>query len=146
MLMSVTHSSVRKYISMLYRHGQSYMSKRLGYLNIGSGQYIFLTTLAKKAGISQEELSNELKIDKATTAKAIKKLEDEGYVFREIDLSDKRAYKLFLSPKGLEAIPLIQDAADDWEKIITSGLSEEEYQCAEEILSVMAKNSCRLKG
>jgi DNA-binding MarR family transcriptional regulator len=143
--MSATHSSVRKYISMLYRHGQSYMSKRLGYLNIGSGQYIFLTTLFKKAGISQEELSNELKIDKATTAKAIKKLEDEGYVVREIDSKDKRAYKLSLSPKGLEAIPLIQDAANDWEKIITSGLSEKEYQWAEEILSVMAKNSCQLK-
>lgn len=139
--MDDTDGSIKRYISILYRYAQSYLTKQLEYLNIGSGQYIFLTTLFRKAGISQEELSCELKIDKATTAKALKKLEEEGYVIREIDMKDKRAYKLFLSPKALEIIPLIQNVANDWEKGITAGLSEEENLWAEQILSKMAKNA-----
>lgn len=133
--------SIGQYISILYRYGQSYITKRLEFLNIGSGQYVFLMKLYRKGGISQEELSSYLKIDKGTTAKAIKKLEDEGYLVRDIDLRDKRAYRIFLTPKALDVIPTIQVAAKDWKNIITSGLSEEESLWIEQILHKMAVNA-----
>ena len=138
--------SIVQYISILYRNGQSYFTKRLGSLNIGSGQYVFLMTLYRKGGISQEELSSYLKIDKGTTAKAIRKLEDEGYLVRNIDLKDKRAYKIFLTPKALDVIPTIQVATKDWENIITSGLSEEESLWVEQILHKMAHNAYYIKS
>ena len=137
--------SIVQYISILYRNGQSYFAKRLGSLNIGSGQYVFLMTLYRKGGISQEELSSYLKIDKGTTAKAIRKLEDEGYLVRDIDLRDKRAYRIFLTPKALDVIPTIQGAAKDWENVITSGLSEEESLWVERILHKMAENAYYVK-
>jgi DNA-binding MarR family transcriptional regulator len=137
--------SIIRYISILYRYGQSYITKRLGALNIGSGQYVFLMALYRKGGISQEELSSYLKIDKGTTAKAIRKLEDEGYLVRNIDLRDKRAYRIFLTPKALNVIPTIQGATKDWENIITSGLSEEESLWVERILQKMAQNAYYIK-
>ena len=143
--MKNNEGSIVKYVSILYRYGQSYFNKKLGFLNIGSGQYVSLITLYRKDGISQEELSNYLKIDKGTTAKAIKKLEDEGYLIRNIDLRDKRAYRVFLTPKALEVIPIIQGAAKDWENILTSGLSEEESLWVERILKKMAHNAYYIK-
>ncbi|WP_068965826.1 MarR family transcriptional regulator [Desulfosporosinus sp. BG] len=143
--MKSNEGSIVRCISILYRYGQSYIAKRLEYLNIGSGQYVFLMTLFRKGGISQEELSNHLKIDKGTTAKAIKKLEEEGYLVRNPDLRDKRAYKISLTPKALEVIPAIQAAAKDWENLITSGLSEEESSRVEQILQRMAENTCHFK-
>jgi len=137
--------SIVRYISILYRYGQSYITKRLESLNIGSGQYGFLMTLYLKGGINQEELSCYLKIDKGTTAKAIRKLEDEGYLVRDIDLKDKRAYKISLTPKALEVIPVIQAAAKDWENIITSGLSKEESLLVEEVLYKMAEKAYYIK-
>lgn len=136
-----SESSSVRHISVLYRYGQSYITKRLGFLNIGSGQYVFLTTLYRKGGICQEELSSFLKIDKGTTAKAVKKLEDEGYIVRDVDLRDKRAYKITLTSKALEVIPVILDAAQDWENIITSGLSKEESLLAQRTLQKMAENA-----
>ncbi|AET66087.1 transcriptional regulator [Desulfosporosinus orientis DSM 765] len=137
--------SIVKCNSVLYRYGQSYISKRLEFLNIGSGQYVFLMTLFRTGGISQEELSKYLRIDKGTTAKAIKKLEEAGYVIREIDLRDKRAYKVYLTPKAVEVISTIQAAAKEWENIITSGLSEEEKQWVEKILLKMSENGYNFK-
>ncbi|MDQ7095050.1 MarR family transcriptional regulator [Desulfosporosinus sp. PR] len=136
--------SIRRYISTLYRYGNSHIAKRLEFLNIGSG-YSILLTLYRQGGISQEELSAILKIDKGTTAKATKKLEDEGYLSREIDVNDRRAYNVFLTAKGLEVIPKIQSAIKEWEKIITSGFSEKEIYLAAEILYKMAENASKFK-
>lgn len=143
---SNNESSIVRHISVLYRYGQSYIAKRLELFNIGSGQYVFLMALYRKGGISQEELSNYLKIDKGTTAKAIKKLEEEGYLVRDIDLRDKRAYKVFLTPKALEVIPTIKAVSQDWKKVIMSDFSEEESLWVEKIFQRMSENAYYFKA
>lgn len=143
--MSGNSSSIGRWISILYRYRQNYLGKKLDPYNIGCGQHIFLMVLSKNNGVSQEELSEHLKIDKATTAKAIKKLEDEGYVVRDIDAMDKRAYQVFLTHKALDVIPVIEEAVKDWEKLITAGLSESERTLVEELLGKMAQNACRAR-
>lgn len=65
--------SVGRYISILYRQAQAYISSQMKQYNIGSGQYSFLLVLYRNDGISQEELSDQLMIDKGTTARAIDK-------------------------------------------------------------------------
>jgi len=106
---------------------------------------MFLLALAKNNRISQEELSDYLKIDKATTAKAIKKLEVEGYVARDVDVADKRAYQVFLTAKGFEVLPVIQAAVKEWERHITADLLESESALVEEILGKMARNAWQCK-
>jgi len=138
-------SAIGRWISILYRYRQNYLGRRLEPYNIGSGQYFFLLILAKKNGISQEGLSDYLKIDKATTAKALKKLEDEGYVSRVVDTTDKRAYQVFLTSKGLEVIPVIKKLIKEWERLITIGLSESESLLIEGLLEKMAQNACQIK-
>ncbi len=39
-------------------------------------------------------------MDKATAARATKKLESTGYVYRQQDPGDKRAYRVFVTEKG----------------------------------------------
>lgn len=72
---------------------------------IGSGQFPFLMRLYREDGINQESLSDYLKIDKGTTARAIQKLVDEGYVFRQRDEKDRRSYRVFLTEKGKKLEP-----------------------------------------
>lgn len=138
-------SSIGRWISILYRYRLNYLGKRLESYNIGSGQHFFLKVLSKKDGINQEELSDFLKIDKATTAKAVKKLEEEGYVVRNVDVMDKRAYRVFLTNKALNVIPVIDEAVKDWEEFIAEGLSLHDMVLVEELLGKMAQNACRIK-
>lgn len=143
--MNGNDSSIGRWISILYRYRLNYLGKRLEPYNIGSGQHLFLMVLSKNDGINQEELSSYLKIDKATTAKAIKKLEEEGYVIRRIDDIDKRAYRVFLTDKGRDVIPIIDEAVKDWEEFITEGFSEKERISVGALLGKMAQNACRIK-
>jgi len=69
-----------KYIAAVYRHQQILINHHLKSYGIGSGQYVFLVKIHENPGISQKELSKLVKIDKATTAKALKKLEQKGYI------------------------------------------------------------------
>jgi DNA-binding MarR family transcriptional regulator len=144
-ILSSREYSIGRWISILYRYGQSYVSKKLGYLNIGSGQYVILLTLFRKDGISQEELSNHLKIDKGSIAKSINKLEDESYVKRSDDSNDKRAYKVFLTEKALAVIPVILETINSWEEMITSDLSDSEKTMVEQLLCKMAINAYSFK-
>lgn len=117
---------IGKYISQLYRKGSSFISKQLNELGIGSGQVMFLLELYRQDGRSQEELSEVLHIDKGTTARAIKKLEEEGFLTRIKDEMDKRAYKVFLTQKSKDLKQNIFDVMLNWEDSITSKLTNEE--------------------
>lgn len=117
------------------------MGKNIESYNIGSGQYIFLIALYKKEGISQEQISEHLKVDKATTARAIKRLEKEGYIRRAIDENDKRAYKIYLTQKALNIKSELYGVIRKWENMLSSGLSESEKEIFLKMLKTMAENA-----
>ena len=118
--------NVGKYISQLYRRGGAFITTRIDEYNIGQGQFMFLMELYIEDGKNQEDLSKILKIDKGTTARAIKKLEEEGYVRREKDNLDKRANKVFLTEKGMDIKEDIYKILSQWESIISQSLEKEE--------------------
>lgn len=67
--------------------------------DINRGQHAFLTRIYENPGINQEELSYMLKVDKTTTAKALKKLEDKGFIERKNYEEDNRQWILYPSEK-----------------------------------------------
>ncbi|XID93261.1 MarR family winged helix-turn-helix transcriptional regulator [Paenibacillaceae bacterium WGS1546] len=83
-----------KYISAINRHMQILIAAELAEFRIGSGQYIFLMAIAGQEPITQKRLSESLLIDKTTTAKAIAKLETDGYMRREPAPADNRYHLL----------------------------------------------------
>lgn len=132
-----------KWISVLYRYRKRFMSRKLESHGIVGGMFTLVLTVNKFDGINQEQISEYLKIDKTTTAKSIKRLEEEGYVRRESDFDDKRINRVYLTSKAMDIIPEIEAALKDWDEIISSGISQEAYQQAEGTLHEMADNACR---
>jgi DNA-binding MarR family transcriptional regulator len=94
-------------IANIYRSHLAYMAKELEEYGIGSGQFDFLMVLYRKDGISQENLAKILKVSKATSTRAIQSLEKEGYVYRQRDENDLRAYRVYLTEKGREMRDII---------------------------------------
>lgn len=132
--------SFGRYISVIYRHLQILLNYQLKSYGIGSGQYIFISCICENQGISQKELSKLIKIDKATTAKALKKLEDSGYVYRIQDEEDKRYHKLYLTEKGTEFIPKLRSIQNDLTNMLSVGMEEEEYKETLKYLNVVLNN------
>jgi len=75
--------SIGRWISMLYRYSQIYVGNKLQPYGIGKGQFMFLIKLFERDGLNQDELVDGLNIDKGTTARALRKLEQEGYIKRQ---------------------------------------------------------------
>lgn len=132
---------IGKYIGEIHRASNMYFSKKFSKFGIGTGQYLFLLNLYKRDGVTQEEITEELKLDKATTARAIKKLEDEGYVTRVKKDNDKRAYRLELTEKAEEIKKEVYRILDEWESEVTNCLADEE---AQELMYLLDKLSKKL--
>ena len=132
--------SVGKYISIIHRTGSSFLSKEFSKFNIGSGQCMYLIHRYKNDGLSQEELTEILNIDKGTTAKSIKKLETEGFVMRVKDKNDKRINRVYLTPKALEIKDEFLSSINAWENTLTSNLSYAEKEQALTLLKKITYN------
>lgn len=134
------HKNIGKYISQLYRKGSSSINKEISKYGIGSGQFMFLLELYKKDGKNQEEIAEDLKMDKGTTARALKKLEEQGFLTRLKDEKDKRSNKIYLSDKAKNIRKDIFNILDDWNKQITKSLTKEEVKMLEDLLEKVCKN------
>ena len=119
---------------------QILIAAELASYRIGSGQYIFLMAIAGRQGITQKELSEDLLIDKTTTAKAIAKLEAEGYVRREADPEDNRFQLLFLTEAGRDVVPKVQEGLNRVKNKARQGIDDDNYALLLELLKQVLRN------
>lgn len=131
---------IGKYISLLHRKGSIFINRELSNYGIGSGQFMFLLELYIQDGRNQEELSERLKIDKGTTARALKKLEEQGFITRLKDECDKRSNKIYLTQKAKDVQENVYDILDEWNKKLRESLSEEEEDIVENLLMKVCNN------
>ena len=131
---------IGKYISFLYRYHQIYLDRELEPYHLSSGQFFILMPLFKKDGVNQESISQTIKMDKATITRAIQKLIDEGYVFRERDEEDKRAYRVFLTPKGKSIKRQIRGIARRWDDILLANLDPDQRDLLASAFDTMFEN------
>lgn len=121
--------SVKKF---LYHHLEGY--------SLGDGQFGILYEISENEGISQEQISKNRNVDKATIAKAVKKLIDNDYIYREKDKLDKRAYRLYCTEKGIEFIPEIKRIIILQNTILTKGFTQEEIDLLSFLLEKATRN------
>lgn len=117
---------IGRYISYLHRLGANFLSKEYDQYEIGFGQYQFLLRLYLEDGVSHDELTEQVCVDKATTTRAIKKLEEKGYVRLAPNEKDKRKYHIYLTEKALMQKEEILEISRRWERQLIDGLEQEE--------------------
>lgn len=117
-----------RWISILYRYGQSFVSRELAPYNIGGGQYVFLTVQAKRhqpggnIGVRSHRQGNHGPRHTKT---------DAGRVRRAADGRERQAGIQGLhDQKALDIEPVLWETARKWNKRISEGLTDEEKQAA----------------
>jgi DNA-binding MarR family transcriptional regulator len=137
----MANESFGRWISLLYRYGHIYVTRQLEPFHIGKGQFLFLLALYHKDGLLQDELAKQLNIDKGTTARALYKLEEEGYVIRKTDDKDRRSNHVYLTKKAEDFKPQLHAVLLQWTDILCQGLSENEREQALSIFKKLADNA-----
>ena len=113
---------------MLARCIQSISDIKFRELKLQRGQFIFLIRICECPGIRLVELSNMLKVDKATTTKAIQKLIEENYVIKERDCVDKRMWHLYPLAKAKASYPYIIEEENCNIESCFAGFNEQEKE------------------
>lgn len=142
--------NIGKLNAAVYRNLQSILNYKLRDIPIRGGQHDFLYVISKREGITQKELSQELYVDKSTTAKAVKSLVSLGYIRKETSPDDKRFEKLYLTEKGQEIKEHIQNTFLELVEIATKSLSAKEAEEAVRLLKLILdglieEKLCQLK-
>lgn len=120
---------IGKLISFISRINQKEMAKRLkdhGFR--GGGHQGYLKTILEHPGLNQDQLTNIVKFDKATTTRCIKQLEEAGYVQRVVDDHDRRSYLLYPTELAKSFEPTLYEILEQFNEDLTHCLTEEETQ------------------
>ena len=125
---------------MLARCIQSISDIKYREINLQRGQFTFLTRICECPGTNLIELSNILKVDKATTTKVVQKLMKENYVLRERNDADKRGWHLFPSIKAQEIYQYIIEEENRNIEVCFTGFSIEEKDNVYQLLKRMREN------
>ena len=107
-------------IYVISRCTHNYYARELRKIGITMGQFPFLMKITEQDGISQEQLSQKLRISKSTTAVIVRQLLAARLVVREIDPRDRRNYRLHAAEKAFALIPEIESIIERCHKIICS--------------------------
>lgn len=138
----MTEQYINRTISVLYRYGQRFFVQKLKEqgLPFEVGQFPFLMQVYRHPGITQEGISANAVMDKGTTARSIKQLEECGLVRREIDECDRRIHHIYPTPQALEIKDQVFEVIKNLHEILYKGFSDEEIALVMSLTDKMKSN------
>ncbi|MFY0779320.1 MarR family transcriptional regulator [Peribacillus simplex] len=108
--------------------------------DLTKGQYLYLVRICENPGIIQEKLAEMIKVDRTTAARAIKKLEINGFIEKKEDKHNKKIKKLSPTEKGKNVYPFIKRENDYSNIVALEGFSEREVETIFNLLQRVRKN------
>jgi DNA-binding MarR family transcriptional regulator len=108
--------------------------------DLTKGQYLYVVRICENPGIIQEKLAEMIKVDRTTAARAIKKLEMNGFIEKKDDDQNKKINRLFPTEKGKNVYPFIKRENDYSNTVALEGFSEKEAETIFNLLQRVRKN------
>lgn len=127
-------------IGMIARALDSISNIEFKQYDLTKGQYLYLVRIVENPGIIQEKLAEMIKVDRTTAARAIQKLETNGFIEKHDDLNNKKIKKLFPTEKGQNIYPFIRRENDYSNAIALSGFTDNEAEMILNLLQRVRKN------
>ncbi|MFS0776870.1 MarR family winged helix-turn-helix transcriptional regulator [Neobacillus sp. 3P2-tot-E-2] len=127
-------------VGMIARALDSISNIEFKELELTKGQYLYLVRICENPGIIQEKVAEMIKVDRTTAARAIQKLEMNGFIEKKDDQHNKKIKKLFPTEKGKTVYPIIKREHDYSNNVALEGFSEEEVDTIFNLLHRVRKN------
>ena len=127
-------------IGMIARALDSISNIEFKEFDLTKGQYLYVVRICENPGIIQEKLAEMIKVDRTTAARAIKKLEMNGFIEKRDDSLNKKIKKLYPTEKGNKVYPFIKRENDYSNRVALAGFTEEEMETIHDLLQRVRKN------
>ncbi|MEQ8692838.1 MAG: MarR family transcriptional regulator [Pseudomonadales bacterium] len=117
-------------------------------LGITRSQFWVLVNTARygNEGIAQTELARLMSVGKVSLGGVIDRMEANDLLVRLPDPVDRRAKKVFMTPKGEDLLRTLQEVAEGINKDIMKGITKEQNKMLDGILRTMKHNLLQMDG
>lgn len=129
-----------EYIKTIAHAGEAFNRRTFAALDLGAGHADYIRTICRNSGITQEELARLIGVNKSNVARTLLVLEQNGYVVRKPNPTDRRSVRLYPTDLAYDLLPAIVEAQGEWREILTHGFSHEEKEQLGELLERMDDN------
>ena len=139
-------SQINRKILAIARCDTQYRSEKMASFGLKSCHTSYLMNICANPGISQDQLAQQILINKSNVARQAAFLEEEGYIRRESSPADRRVMELYPTQKAMDILPQIKQILVDWEQYITEDITEEEVEIITRVLAKMKDKAAAWMG
>ena len=118
--------------------------RRVKSLGLTRSQWWVLNHLFRGDGVTQTELAETLEIEKPTLGRLLDRLEAKGWVRREDDASDRRAWRVYLTDEVGPAMRELRAVAAELRRDALAGLSAAERERFVDTLLAIKANLAKM--
>jgi len=133
--------SLGKRVNDLFRLSMMYFRNEMKKIGFGAGDYAFIALLFVKGGLSQDELSKLMRVDKSYTARALAKLEKIGMVERRPDPEEHRIKRVCIGAKAREIESDFFNILRNWHDTIAKGIEPDHLDLFRTMMDKMISNA-----
>ncbi len=116
------------------------LDHKLEDFNLTGAQFCVLTKLFEEEGLTQTQLAQRLYIESPTLVRTLDRLEEAGLIERRRVPSDRRAFHIFLTPKGHDLKDILMQKGNEVHDIAVKGLEEKEIELLKDLLYQLWRN------
>jgi MarR family transcriptional regulator, transcriptional regulator for hemolysin len=108
-------------------------------------QWTVIAVVARNPGATQRTVAEALEVREITAGRLVDRLCEEGYLRRDANPSDRRAYCVHLTPAAEPLLAKLDDLARLHEARIFSGFESEALEKLDSLLDRIARNLSELR-
>ncbi|MGI6549026.1 MAG: MarR family winged helix-turn-helix transcriptional regulator [Syntrophomonadales bacterium] len=101
-----------------------YLASQLEEYGVSVPQSFVLFALLEEDGSTLKEIGTKAQIDSSSMTVLVDKLENEGLLERKLDSQDRRAIRVFLTPKGRDLAARVHTLALDFNRQLQESLGD----------------------
>lgn len=110
-------------------------------MQLNRGQYLYLVRIKENPGIISDHLAGMLNVDRTTTARSIKKLEQNQLIKKENDAENKKIKHLFVTELGKKLAERIEKENAYSNEIVLTGLDQKQRRELAALLQKVEQNA-----
>ena len=133
--------TIMRQINIISRCAGLYRTDKLRGAELGACHHSYVLAICRTPGISQEELSRHICINKSGVTRHLSYLEEHGYVVRRQSETDRRVTLVYPTEKMQEVLPRVKEIVNEWNTYLTADLSEEELSMFRSVLDHIAQRA-----
>lgn len=132
---------IMKKINTISRCAVAYRNDKLNDKTLSPLYHNYVFIISRNPGISQDEIANELYVNKSNVTRGLANLEEKGFISRKVDENDKRILRVYPTDKMLEVFPHIKGVLREWNGYITEDINSEELEIFQSVLERITKKA-----